>query len=260
MITKQQLFKKYVEEEKSTYEIAKDIGTYAGAIRRLLHKYEIPVRDLSSAQKMALEKGRSSHPTEGKKHSEEAKKSISEKNYSNYYELTKEEKQRRSNISKKRWEERPEEEKEIFRNKGIEAVRETATHGSKLEKFICAGLIRCKYPVDFHKQFDQQHIDIFISKKIGSFSGVAIEVNGPSHYKEIWGSQAFERQASSDAKKFGFFAGKNFLAIVVKNISGKCSQAKMNIALKEIIDILELTEEGGIKENYYEVEITNGKG
>jgi hypothetical protein len=33
----------------------------------------------------------------------------------------------------------------------------------------------------------------------------------------------------------------------------------MNIALQEIIDILELTDEGGIKENYYEVEISNGK-
>lgn len=259
MISKELLTKRYVEEEQSTYQIAMELDTYPGAIRRLLHKYNIPVRDLSSAQKKALEKGRSAHPTKGKKHTEEAKKIISEKNHSNYYELTKKEKKRRSDISKRKWEKRTEAEKENFRNKGIEAVRAAATTGSKLEKFLCAGLIKNKFPVDFHKQFDQQHIDIFIPKKIANFAGVAIEVNGPSHYKNIWGTEAFERQASSDAKKFGFFAGKNFLAIVVKNISGKCSQAKMNIALQEIVDILELTEEGGITDNYYEVEISNGK-
>lgn len=258
IITKEELIKKYVEEKQSTYKIAEDYDTYAGAIRRLLHKYNIPVRDLSSAQKLALTEGRSEHPTKGKKHTEEAKHLIGYKNQHNYAELSSKEKMKRKKICKEKWEQRSEEEKEIFRNKGIEAVREAAVTGSKLEKYLCAGLIKHKFHVDFHKQFDQQHIDIFLHEKVGPFSGVAIEVNGPSHYKDIWGSEAFRRQTSSDAKKFGFFAGKNFLSIVVKNISGKCSQIKMGQALKEIIDILELTDEGGITENYYEVEIKHG--
>lgn len=256
---REELYKRYVVEKQSTYQIANSMNTYANFVRRLLKKYNIPLRDASEAQLAALESGRSEHPTEGKRRSEEVRRTIGEKNYYNYHALPKDEKEKRSQRSKKRWEGMSEHEREDFRARGVEAIRRTSEEGSKLEKFICAGLIQNKYPVDFHKEFDTQHIDIFIPKEVGDFDGVAIEVNGPSHYKDIWGTEIFEKRALADSKKYGLLASKNFLTIVVKNLAGKCSQVKMRFALSEIIDIIELTDEGGINGNYYEVEVVNGK-
>ena len=255
MITREQLVDLYENKKESTHAIAKYLNTYPNAVRRMLLKYGIPIRDNSVAQIEALSSGRSKHPTLGVKLSEEIKQRIGATHVEKYALVSEEEKTRRSLKSKEIWENMDDDKRNTFLKKGVDAARLTTIIGSKLEKFLCAGLILAKYSVDFHKQFDLQHIDIFISQKIGQSDGVAIEVNGPGHYKAIWGEKAFQRRANSDAKKTGLLSSKNFIAIVVKNMSGKCSPTKMRNVLAEVINILDMITEGSLLGNYYEVEV-----
>ena len=67
---KEFLMKEYVDNERSTYDLAKELGTYPNKISRALKALGVPMRDKSSAQSAALSSGRHKHPTKGKKRSE----------------------------------------------------------------------------------------------------------------------------------------------------------------------------------------------
>ena len=71
------------EDGHSTHEIAKNLKTYPNKIRRTLIKNGIRVRNSSEAQKVALEKGTSEHPTKGKTRTEEEKLKIIVGNFKN---------------------------------------------------------------------------------------------------------------------------------------------------------------------------------
>ncbi len=96
---------KQYRENKSTYEIAKDLGTYPNKIRRILIKNGEEVRDKSKAQKVALETGRHKHPTKGKIRTDEEKIKISDGMALHWENMDDEEKERRSSQAKKQWEE-----------------------------------------------------------------------------------------------------------------------------------------------------------
>ena len=64
---KEYIIEQYVDEEKSTYEIAQELKTYPNKIRRALNTLGVPLRDKSAAQTVAINSGRHEHPTRGKK-------------------------------------------------------------------------------------------------------------------------------------------------------------------------------------------------
>ena len=70
---KEYIIEQYVNEKKSTYEIAQDLKTYPNKIRRALNTLGVDLRDKSSAQTVAIESGRHEHPTRGKKRTEAEK-------------------------------------------------------------------------------------------------------------------------------------------------------------------------------------------
>ena len=70
--------KQYWTLERSIGDIAEELDTYPNKVRRALKKHGINLRDKGTAQAVALKKGRSSHPTKDKGHSEESKLKISE--------------------------------------------------------------------------------------------------------------------------------------------------------------------------------------
>ena len=63
----------YNKEHLSTYELAEHFDTYPNKIRRILKKNGVDLRTKSDAQKNALKKGRTPHPTKGTKRSEDTK-------------------------------------------------------------------------------------------------------------------------------------------------------------------------------------------
>ena len=119
---KEYIIDQYVNEKKSTYEIALDLKTYPNKIRRTLNTLGVPLRDKSAAQTVAINSGRHEHPTRGKKRTESEKVAISN-GMSNYWdEMDDKERQRRSELSKKQWAEMPEYEKANLRKLAAEEL------------------------------------------------------------------------------------------------------------------------------------------
>lgn len=251
-LTYEFLYKYYVEKEKSTYEIAEMSQTYPNKIRRALVSFGIPLRDKSEAQIKALATGRTPHPTKGKKLAEETKIKISDSMANCWDEMDNTERKRRSDISKKNWEAMPLSKIEYMQKKAAECVREAAESGSKLEKFLMNGIRKNKFKVDFHKELfvidEKQHIDMYVPEL-----NTAIEVDGPTHFKAIWGDEKYSKQVKSDTKKTGFILNAGMKLIRIKNAHGNDSNFYMRTMLKKVLETLELIKEG-CKEGLFELE------
>jgi very-short-patch-repair endonuclease len=246
------LYKNYVELEKSTYEIAEMSKTYPNKIRRALVSFGIPLRDKSEAQSKALATGRCQHPTKGKKLTEETKIKISDSMANCWEEMDEKERKRRSVLSRKNWESMSLNQLENMQKRAGEAIREAAESGSKLEKFLINGIRKNGFRADFHKEIyiidEKQHIDIYVPEV-----NTAIEIDGPTHFKAIWGDEKYEKQVKSDSKKTGFILNSGMKLIRIKNIEGNSSGFYMRAILKKITETLKLIEEGS-KENFFELE------
>ena len=106
---KEFIIDQYTNHKKSTYEIAQELKTYPNKIRRALNTLGVDLRDKSKAQTIAIQSGRHEHPTKGKKRTEAEKIAISNGMTTYWDEMEDKERNRRSKLSKKQWEEMPEE-------------------------------------------------------------------------------------------------------------------------------------------------------
>ena len=169
---KEYIIEQYVNEKKSTYEIAQDLKTYPNKIRRALNTLGVDLRDKSSAQTVAIESGRHEHPTRGKKRTEAEKVAISNGMATYWENMEEDERKRRSDLSKKQWAEMSEEDKANLRKLAAEAVRKASKEGSKIEKFIYEGLTKVGYDVIFHKRglVANENLEVdwkYVANKIG---------------------------------------------------------------------------------------------
>ena len=101
----------YIKKKLSFAEIAKIAGTYSNKIRRDANKFGITIRNRSEAAKIALNQGRSEHPTKGKGHDKSTRLKISEAQGKVWDSLYEEERQKRSEIGKQSWNKKSESEK-----------------------------------------------------------------------------------------------------------------------------------------------------
>ena len=85
----------YVNQKLSTYVIAEKLATYPNKIRRTLKKLGIELNDRSEAQKLAIETGRSKHPTLGIKRNQDVKNRISETVFKNWQNISEEKRLKR---------------------------------------------------------------------------------------------------------------------------------------------------------------------
>jgi|TARA_Y100001938_G_C8097116_1_gene438863 very-short-patch-repair endonuclease len=231
---KEYIIDQYVNQKKSTYEIAQDIGTYPNKIRRTLNTLGVDLRDRSSAQTVAIETGRHEHPTRGKKRTEAEKIAISN-GMSNFWDNMEEtERERRSKISKEQWASMSEEDKANLRRLAAEAVRKASKEGSKIEKFICEGLTGAGYDVIFHKKGlipnENMEVDLFVP-------GIktAIEIDGPAHFLPIWGEESLQKHIRADAQKAGMLINRGYVVLRVKNLIKNISQKRMRDILNQVI-------------------------
>jgi len=234
-----QIIKMYNEENKSTYEIANHLDTYPNKIRRVLKKYGVELKDRSSAQKNALKSGRSSHPTEGKKRSIEERVKISKGLVDFWEEMSDSEKQRRSKQARENWNNIPDSQKEAMRTKGIEAIRNAAKEGSKMEKMFKQRIMDNGYSVESHKMInptENLEIDLFIPSL-----QTIIEVDGPSHFLPIWGQEKLNKQINADLRKTGTLLNMGFVVIRVKSY-GQESVAKKEELIGNVINLLKQIE------------------
>ena len=213
---KEYIIDQYVNEKKSTYEIALDLKTYPNKIRRTLTPLGVPLRDKSAAQTVAINSGRHEHPTRGKKRTESEKVAISN-GMSNYWdEMDDKERQRRSELSKKQWAEMPEYEKANLRKLAAEAVRKASKEGSKIEKFIFEGLTKAGYEAIFHKK--------------GLVPNDKLEV------------ESLQKHIRADAEKAGLLIARGYAILRVKNVIRNLSAKNMRDALEGVITAVKKVE------------------
>lgn len=207
--------KLYEKEKKSFQQIAEIYSTYANKIRRDAKKFNITIRDKSEAQKNALLTGSHTHPTKGKKRSENTKNKIGAGVLSSWENMNETELKRRKEKAKQQWDSLSEDEKQNIVDAANKAVRSTSKTGSKLEKYLLSELIKDGYKPEFHKEESilntKLQIDIFIPSL-----NVAIEVDGPSHFLPVWGEDALNRNIKYDNKKTGLLLGKGCVLIRIK--------------------------------------------
>ena len=235
---KEYIIDQYTKENKSTYEIAQEIGTYPNKIRRTLNTLGVDLRDRSSAQTVAIQSGRHEHPTRGKKRTEAEKVAISNGMSSFWENMEDSERERRAKLSKEQWASMSEEEKANLRKLAAEAVRKASKEGSKIEKFIYEGLTNTGYQVIFHKRGlipnENMEVDLFVP-------GIktAIEIDGPAHFLPIWGEANLQKHIRADAQKAGMLLNRGYVILRVKNLIKNISQKRMRDILGQVIDELE---------------------
>lgn len=246
----------YVDEQKSDKEIADIIGTYSNKIRRDRIKLEIPTRTAGEAQKIALDKGRAKHPTKGRERTKEEKRKIGESVSLEWSKINNEEYKRRVNIGKESWNKKTDNEKEAFLQKAVKSIRETAKTGSALEKFLLNGLISAGYKVQFHIEHAVKNEKLQIDLLLPALN-IAIEVDGPSHQKPVWGQENFQRNQKSDKQKTGLLIGQGLTLVRVKQ-QGNLSEVKKRKYLDELLSTIDKIG-NGIKQKEIIIGDLNGK-
>ena len=234
---------------KSPYEISegfrKDgVNCYPNLVRRALIKNGIILRDKSSAQRQALSNGRTNHPTQGRHRTEEEKLSISKSVAEIWDNMDDDEKRRRSKISKDKWDKMTLAEKEALRSAAAKAIRDTVENGSKIEKYLLFHLSRLNYRVDFHTRnllsTQKLQVDLFLPDL-----GVAIEVDGPSHYEPVWGEETLAKTQWADQEKNGLLLGRGFCVIRLRTTAKNISIAYQQGLLDKVVKVLDNIKQRG---------------
>lgn len=243
----------YVDKKMSFADIAKKYGTYPNKVRRDAIRFNFQIRNKSEAQKNALESGKSTHPTEGKMRSDQEKNKIALSMHSCWTNMSENEKKKRKQESKNRWDAMDDVAKQNMLHAAHLAIRKSSVEGSKLEKFILSKLIEKEYKVEFHKEqilsTTKLQIDIFLPVE-----NVAIEVDGPSHFEPVWGDECLSRNQRYDQKKTGLILGRGIKLIRIKQ-TGDYSKARALILTNKLIDLLENI--STYKDNLFHIEDTD---
>lgn len=233
---KEILHKHYIIENKSLQDIAEMYGTYPNKIRRDAKKFDISLRSKSEAQKNALKTGKHKHPTKGQKRSDLVKEKIGSSMLEKWESMDKQTRDGIVQKSKQSWENRSQEDKQNMLKKANQAVRKASREGSKLEKFLLSKLLDDGYRVDFHqKQIlsnTKLEIDLFLPEK-----GIAIEVDGPSHFDSIWGQETLTKNQKYDSKKTGLILGKGLKLIRIKQ-NYDFSKSRSNLLYSKLKDMI----------------------
>lgn len=238
---KRELLKRlYHQDNMSIAQIAKKFDTYSQRILRDMKKAEIKTRDRSEAQALALKQNRTKHPTKGKVRSEEVKIKISESVAEEYESRSEEQKLEDRAKAKARWDAKSDKEIEEFRRAAGEGVRKAAKDGSALEKYILNGLLKAGYHIDFHKEHwisrERLQIDLFIPKL-----NIAIEVDGPSHFRNIWGEENLKKSQQRDSEKNGLMISSGCIIVRVRQ-SKPLSQKFKRDVLRDLIEVIKSIE------------------
>lgn len=239
------LLQEYEQKKKSFSDIAKENNTYANKVRRDAIKFKINIRDKSEAQKNALNTGKISHPTKGKKRPDHTKEKIGNAVLKSWESMSESDLKKRKLKAKINWENKTDDEKNLILREANLAVREASKKGSKLEIFLFNKLLENGYSVEFHKEQSilntKLQIDLFLPKE-----NIAIEVDGPSHFEPVWGEDALKRNKKYDNTKTGLIIGKGLFLIRIKQ-SKDFSKTRASMIFDKLIHIIDSIEQGSNK-------------
>lgn len=211
----QTIHKMYHEEMKTWQEIGEALNKNPSSLRKWAKKRGFISRSKEEAQKAALSSGRAIHPTKGKKLSEATKIRISESQGQRWDKMTDEEIESIRQTSKELWENMPDDEKQERIQKATSKIRDTAAVGSKLENYLHEELLKAGYKVAFHKKHALKNAQLELDMLLTDY-GIVIEVDGPSHFKPVWGEDKLKQTQQADQQKNGLIIASNFKIIRVQ--------------------------------------------
>jgi len=226
----------YVKNKNSFADIASTYNTYANKLRRDAKKFNIPIRNKSEAQKNALKTGKHKHPTKGTHRTEETKRKIGMGVLQSWDSLDSNELEQRKETHRKLWNDMSDEQKQLMKQSANEAIRTTSKVGSKLEKFLLEQLIKNNIDVIFHQEQSlvntKLQIDLYLPK-----INVAIEVDGPSHFSPVWGSDTLKKTKTYDNKKQGLILGKGMVLVRIQQ-KMDFSVSRSYLIFDQLLDIV----------------------
>lgn len=234
------LNKEHVNGGMSINRLAKEYNTYVNKIVRDARKLNITVDDRSKAQKKVLKEGVAQHPTAGKQRTDEEKHKIAISKKNHWDNLPQKEKDK---ISKRLDQQYKNQTVKMHQSpEKIKKIQEAAVKGSKLEVYLYEKLHDIyhdvRHQVEHELRNDKFHIDIFIGPNI------AIEVDGPSHFEDFWGSDTLSKTQEKDNRKVANCIEKGFYFISVIN-DKKFSIAYGSEILAKVTDAIDKIIEGG---------------
>ncbi len=189
----------YEEDFLSIRDIAKKYKTYPQKIMKILHTAGAKLRDHSAAQKNNLARG-GSHPTKGKPRTESSKIKISQGLKDNWDGKTDDDKQKIMAPMQKALSEHKQKGNDVDK-KAKKELTKTKFTGSRLEQYIFNRLVSDGYKATYHVKFimgnDNMEYDIFVSMT----HKIAIEIDGPTHQRAVFGEERFEKQKDADSRK-----------------------------------------------------------
>lgn len=239
---KELIIKEYENNNKSFREIASENNTYANKIRRDAIRFKVNIKDKSVAQKNALKRGVSVHPTKGKQRPQETKDKIGNSVMESWENLDSAELDARKEKARQNWQNLSDDTKEYILKQANDAVRQASKTGSKLESFLLEKLLSDGYRVEFHKEQSllntKLQIDLFLPTL-----NVAIEVDGLSHFEPVWGEETLNRNKGYDNKKTGLILGKGLVLIRIKQVRdfSKARAQSIYDKLKQLLADIKVT-------------------
>lgn len=240
----------YHDEGLSMRRVASKMGVPLATLSRFMKKHGITSRDKKQAQKNYLRDNK--HQMEGRKHTTETRKRISQGLGDFWENLSEEEaeelKRKIGSAWKRKWQAMTEAEKRATMQGLSNKAKEAQGNGSRLERFIAEELRKRGYTVEERstnytagKSFE---VDIALPTHC-----IAIEVDGPTHFLPIYGEEHLIKQQERDNRKDEMINSSGYSVLRVRDNNGPLSQIridKIEQAIKEI------TEDGGTSTWYIE--------
>lgn len=233
------LFEHYVKGKKSTVEIANIVGCFPEQVRRALKKHNIPVRSKSKASRNFYDKG-GKNSRKGYKFSpqERERASIIAKEYW-LSEDSEEAREKISASSSAMWEQKSDAEKESVVARLHQACRLASQHGSKAQRTI-AQILSSKYGYKTITGMTELvgvgnlEVDIALPAK-----GIVIEVDGITHFEDVYSDNRYERAQEHDKKKNDIMTGAGWSVIRVRLVCERYSRGSCLLVCEKLNEMIE---------------------
>lgn len=229
----------YLKQGLSMRKISQKIGVNLATLSRFMARHGIKARDKAQAQKNYLKDNK--HPMQGVKHSEDTRRRISSSLGQFWDGLTDAQreafKKKIGAAWRRKWAAMDEQARKIMIEELTAKAKARQGKGSRLEHFIAEELRKRGYTVEerttnytMGKQFE---VDLALPKEM-----IAIEVDGPTHFLNIYGEEALAKQQERDARKDELINSAGYNVLRIRDNNNALSQLRINSIEKAIKDIM----------------------
>jgi len=230
----------YQDEGMSLRNVAKELGVSLATLSRFMKKVGIQTRDKATAQKNYLKDNE--HQMTGRSHTEETKQKISQ-GLGEFWdslspEASEELRQRIGSGWKRKWESMSEAERHAMMSELSAKSRLSQGNGSRLERFIAEELRSRGFIVEERTTNYTIGKDMEVDLALPS-QGIAIEVDGPTHFLPIYGEDHLAQQQERDGRKDQQIIDAGYSVLRVRDNNGPLSQLRMERIVSAINDIIE---------------------